>query len=34
MQRAASYGARGAAGVIEITTHNGITKFLNKKRSF
>jgi len=28
---AASYGARGAAGVIEITTISGMTKILNKK---
>ena len=31
---AASYGARGAAGVIEIITISGITKALNKNKSF
>ena len=33
-QDAASYGARGAAGVIEITTISGMTKVLNKNKSF
>ena len=31
---AASYGTRGAAGVIEITTISGMTKVLNKNKSF
>ena len=33
-QDAASYGARGASGVIEITTISGMTKVLNKNKSF
>ena len=33
-QDAASYGARGAAGVIEITTISGMTKVFNKNKSF
>ena len=33
-QDAASYGARGAAGVIEITTISGMTNVLNKNKSF